>query len=105
MVSRDDVNFYATELELWRIDDSVPAPNFNVVCQPNMWARQLKMGQEEGESSVSSKSQNSSDSKAKKEDSSRGAKEKVETGEGTQGSGSKDGVSVRQNFVYTKTFS
>ena len=46
MVSRDDVNFYATELELWRIDDSVPAPNFNVVCQPNMWARQLKAGQE-----------------------------------------------------------
>lgn len=105
MVSRDDVNFYATELELWRIDDSVPAPNFNVVCQPNMWARQLKMGQEEGESSGSSKSQISQDSKAKKEDSSRGAKEKVETGEGTQGSGSKDGVSVRQNFVYTKTFS
>ena len=54
MISRDDVNFYATELELWRIDDSVPAPNFNVVCQPNMWARQLKNGQEDGESADNS---------------------------------------------------
>ena len=105
MVSRDDVNFYATELELWRIDDSVPAPNFNVVCQPNMWARQLKMGQEDGESAGSSKSKDSLDSKAKKEDPSKGAKEKMETTEGKQGAGSKDGVSVRQNFVYTKTFS
>jgi len=104
MVSRDDVNFYATELELWRIDDSVPAPNFNVVCQPNMWARQLKMGQEEGESAGSSKSQDSPDLKTKKDDPSKGAKEKVETGEAKPGSGSKDGVSVRQNFVYTKTF-
>ena len=105
MVSRDDVNFYATELELWRIDDSVPAPNFNVVCQPNMWARQLKMGQEEGEASGSQKSQYSPDAKAKKGNSLKDAKENVETTEEKQGSDSKDGVSVRQNFVYTKTFS
>lgn len=105
MVSRDDVNFYATELELWRIDDSVPAPNFNVVCQPNMWARQLKMGQEDGESAGGSKSKDSPDSKAKKEDPSKGSKVKVGTAQGKPGPGSKDGVSVRQNFVYTKTFS
>jgi len=105
MVSRDDVNFYATELELWRIDDSVPAPNFNVVCQPNMWARQLKMGQEDGDSAGDSKSKDFPDSKAKKEDSSKGSKEKVGTAQGKPGPGSKDGVSVRQNFVYTKTFS
>jgi len=105
MVSRDDVNFYATELELWRIDDSVPAPNFNVVCQPNMWARQLKMGQEEGESSDSPKPQHFPNAKATQEDPSTGAKEKNAVAEGKQGSGSKDGASVRQNFVYTKTFS
>lgn len=105
MVSRDDVNFYATELELWRIDDSVPAPNFNVVCQPNMWARQLKMGQEDGEPVGSPKSKDSPDSKAKKEEPSKGTKEKPEPVEGKPGPGSKDGVSVRQNFVYTKTFS
>ena len=107
MVSRDDVNFYATEVELWRIDDSVPAPNFNVVCQPNMWARQLKMGQEEGESAGSSTSQDlpETETKPKKEDPSKSSKEKVGTAQGKPGPGSKDGVSVRQNFVYTKTFS
>ena len=105
MVSRDDVNFYATELELWRIDDSVPAPNFNVVCQPNMWARQLKMGQEDGESTGGSKSKDFSESKSKKDDVSKGSKEKAGVPQGKSGPGPKDGVSVRQNFVYTKTFS
>lgn len=105
MVSRDDVNFYATELELWRIDDSVPAPNFNVVCQPNMWARQLKMGQEDGESASSSKSKDLPESKAKKEDPPKGTKEKVETVAEKPGPAAKEGTSVRQNFVYTKTFS
>ncbi len=97
-VSRDDVNFYATELELWRIDDSVPAPNFNVVCQPNMWARQLKAGQEEGETNGEGKSKDFPAGKSKKED--------FPKGEGKEKNGkSKDGVNVRQNFVYTKTFS
>lgn len=107
MVSRDDVNFYATEVELWRIDDSVPAPNFNVVCQPNMWARQLKMGQEEGDSAGSSTSKDlpETETKSKKEDPSKSSKEKAGTAQGKSGPGSKDGVSVRQNFVYTKTFS
>jgi hypothetical protein len=105
MVSRDDVNFYATELELWRIDDSVPAPNFKVVCQPNMWARQLKMGQEDSESTDEPKTKEFSDSKAKKEDSGKGSKEKAGVPQGKSTPGSKDGVSVRQNFVYTKTFS
>ncbi len=101
-VSRDDVNFYATELELWRIDDSVPAPNFNVVCQPNMWARQLKAGQEEGESKGGGKAKASSEEKSIKEDFPKGAgKEKNGNAQGKN----KDGVNVRQNFVYTKTFS
>lgn len=105
MVSRDDVNFYAAELELWRIDDSVPAPNFNVVCQPNMWARQLKMGQEDGESTGDPKNKDFSDPKPKKEDPAKSSKEKVGVPQGKSGPGAKDGVSVRQNFVYTKTFS
>ena len=106
MVSRDDVNFYATELELWRIDDSVPAPNFNVVCQPNMWARQLKMGQDEGgESAPVSKPKEFSEPKSKKDYPQKSSKEKGGSPQGKSGPGSKDGVSVRQNFVYTKTFS
>ncbi len=110
MVSRDDVNFYAAELELWRIDDSVPAPNFNVVCQPNMWARQLKMGQEAGESAENALSKEPSElpppqAKSSQEESPKVAKEKTGVAQGKSGAGSKDGVSVRQNFVYTKTFS
>ena len=105
MVSRDDVNFYGTELELWRIDDSVPAPNFNLVCQPNMWARQLKMGQEDAETTSSSKAKDESESKPKKDEASKPPKEKAAATPSKSGSGSKDGVSVRQNFVYTKTFS
>ena len=106
MVSRDDVNFYATELELWRIDDSVPAPNFNVVCQPNMWARQLKNGQEEPESTSEAVSNEVQDVKLKKEDSVKDSKDKVSPpSQGKGNPSTKDGVSVRQNFVYTKTFS
>ncbi|MGD9852316.1 MAG: hypothetical protein AB7T38_13725 [Nitrospirales bacterium] len=104
-VSRDDVNFYGMELELWRIDDSVPAPNFNVVCQPNMWARQLKMGQDEGENGTQT-SKEAVDAKSKKEEFPKDAKEKVPAPQGKVATGqTKDGVSVRQNFVYTKTFS
>ncbi len=107
MVSRDDVNFYATELELWRIDDSVPAPNFNVVCQPNMWARQLKAGQEpeQAESTNPSVPQDNQEPKPQKEEPSKASKEKAETPQAKPGPAPKDGVSVRQNFVYTKTFS
>ena len=101
-VSRDEVNFYATELELWRIDDSVPAPNFNVVCQPNMWARQLKAGQEEADPNGGGKAKELAEGKAKKEDFPKGSgKEKNGNAQGK----TKDGVNVRQNFVYTKTFS
>jgi hypothetical protein len=104
-VSRDEVSVYAMELELWRIDDSVPAPNFNVVCQPNLWARQLKNGQEDGEHG-GQKPQEFSEPKPKKEEFPKVAKEKVPAPQGKASPGpTKDGVSVRQNFVYTKTFS
>lgn len=33
------VSFYALEVELWRIGDSLPAPKFNIVCEPNELAR------------------------------------------------------------------
>ncbi len=110
MVSRDDVNFYAAELELWRIDDSVPAPNFNVVCEPNMWARQLKAGQDDGVAPEMAPAQEPASiptpkSESTKEESPKGAKDKAAAAQGKPNAGSKDGVSVRQNFVYTKTFS
>ena len=38
----DDVAFFLVEIELWSIGDSHPAPRFNVVEQPNEWARAVK---------------------------------------------------------------
>jgi Domain of unknown function (DUF4268) len=32
-------SFFAIEIELWRIDNSPPAPRFNVVASPNDWTR------------------------------------------------------------------
>jgi hypothetical protein len=41
-------NFFALEIELWRIGDSPLAPKFNVVSKPNDWGRAVKVssGQE-----------------------------------------------------------
>ena len=38
-VTTDAVGFFALEVELWRIGDSAPAPKFNLVSQPNEWAK------------------------------------------------------------------
>ena len=35
----DEFSFFAIEIELWRIDNSAPAPRFSVVASPNDWAR------------------------------------------------------------------
>jgi hypothetical protein len=35
----EDLNFFAVEIELWRIGDSPMAPSFNVVVKPNGWAK------------------------------------------------------------------
>lgn len=31
-------SFFGLEVELWRINDSVPAPKFNIISQPNDWS-------------------------------------------------------------------
>jgi len=41
-VTRADIAFFACEIELWRIGDSIPAPKFNVVASPNDWTKVLK---------------------------------------------------------------
>lgn len=38
-VTNDSVRFFGLEIELWQIDESVPAPKFNVVSKPNNWSR------------------------------------------------------------------
>jgi hypothetical protein len=38
----DDFSFFGVELELWRIDNSPPAPRFKIVAQPNQWTASLR---------------------------------------------------------------
>lgn len=35
----DDLSFFGVQIELWRIDDSPPAPKFEVVVKPNNWTK------------------------------------------------------------------
>ena len=38
----DSYQFFALEIELWRIGDSPVAPRFNIVAKPNEWTRTVK---------------------------------------------------------------
>ncbi len=38
-ITHEGFHFFGLEVELWRIGDSAPAPKFNVVAQPNEWAK------------------------------------------------------------------
>jgi len=38
----EGTNFFAIEMELWKIGDSDPAPKFSIVAQPNGWAKEVK---------------------------------------------------------------
>lgn len=38
----ENIGFFLVEIELWRINDSVPAPKFNIVERPNDWAKTVK---------------------------------------------------------------
>lgn len=41
-ITRQGVDFFGLEIELWRIGDSTIAPKFNIVCQPNEWSKATK---------------------------------------------------------------
>lgn len=36
------ISFYLIKLELWQIEDSNPAPKFDIVARPNEWAKVIK---------------------------------------------------------------
>jgi hypothetical protein len=38
----EEFSFFAIEIELWRIENSLPAPRFNVVASPNDWTRTVR---------------------------------------------------------------
>lgn len=40
-ITDEDFRFFALEVELWRIDESAPAPRFNVISQPNDWSKNV----------------------------------------------------------------
>jgi hypothetical protein len=42
----DDRLFFAIRIEAWRINDSDPAPKFQLVCKPNEWAKVVKHSSE-----------------------------------------------------------
>lgn len=44
--------FFGLEIELWKIGDSLPAPKFNVVCNPNDWSRSIKKNNRDFSESV-----------------------------------------------------
>ena len=39
----ENVGFFLVEIELWRINDSLPAPKFNIIEKPNDWAKTMKV--------------------------------------------------------------
>ena len=41
-ITNDSFTFFGIEIELWRIGDSLTAPKFNIVCQPNDWSKRVK---------------------------------------------------------------
>lgn len=38
----EKIDFFLIQIELWKISDSAPAPRFNVLEQPNTWAKEVK---------------------------------------------------------------
>lgn len=40
--TNEKINFFAINIELWRIENSLFAPKFNIISKPNNWAKALK---------------------------------------------------------------
>lgn len=38
----ENIDFFLVQVELWKIGESAPAPRFNVLEQPNNWAKEIK---------------------------------------------------------------
>lgn len=40
--TNEKVNFFLIEIQAWKIDESSPAPRFNIIAKPNDWAKTIK---------------------------------------------------------------
>ena len=40
--TQEGIDFFGLEIEVWKIGESVPAPKFNVVSQPNDWKKSVR---------------------------------------------------------------
>lgn len=40
--TEENLGFFLLEIELWKINDSIPAPKFNIVERPNDWTKTMK---------------------------------------------------------------
>ena len=38
-ISDESFRFFGLEIELWKVDDSLPAPKFNIISKPNDWSK------------------------------------------------------------------
>ena len=43
-ISKDSLRFFGLEIELWKVDDSLPAPKFNIISKPNDWSKNVIIG-------------------------------------------------------------
>ncbi len=43
-ITTEGVSFFALKINLYKIDDSRPAPKFEIVCKPNEWNKKIKGG-------------------------------------------------------------
>ena len=39
----DELSIFAVQIEVWKIGDSMPAPTFKIICEPNNWAKNVKL--------------------------------------------------------------
>ena len=42
-----EINFFAVRMELWKINDSPPAPKFQIISKPNDWAKAMRVVSDE----------------------------------------------------------
>lgn len=45
----EQINFFLVAIELWQIEDSPPAPKFNVISRPNEWKRAVRTSAQDGD--------------------------------------------------------